>query len=222
MARLFLTTVAAMCAVALASVSVAQTAGVQDGVKVGKAFVSGENPGIRLLDRENGTVLAAASFWRILWSPVGPGHVCYLTTGDGKSAGDLRVALVDNPKLHEYLVSQILGTFDKSYGERPFTVVPATFAKSGDLVKEWKETCRSNNNTYTIELVWRDFYEPFQLDTPVGGQRNPFGVTSFFIPAKVAQVIVNGKSLPGNVYPVARGPVQNSTAFLAFSESWVK
>ena len=46
---------------------------------------------------------------------------------------------------------QILGTFDKSYTERSFTVVPATFTKSGDLVREWKEVCRSNNNTYTIE-----------------------------------------------------------------------
>lgn len=222
MARQFLNGAAVMFFLALPSLAMAQTGGVQEGVKLGKVFVSGENPGIRLLDKENGTVLAAASYWRIIWSPVGPGHACYLTTGDGKSPNDLRIVLVDNPKLHEYLTSQILGTFDKSYAERPFTVVPATFTTSGDLVKEWKEVCRSNNAKYTIELVWRDFYEPFQLDTPVGGPRNPFGVTSFFIPAKAAQVIVNGKSLPGNVYPVMRGPAQNSTAFLAFSESWVK
>ena len=73
-----------------------------------------------------------------------------------------------------------------------------------------------------IELAFRDFYEPFQLDTPVGGPRNPFGVTSFFIPAKTAEVIVNGKKALGNVYPQMRGPVQSSTAFLAFSESWIK
>ena len=46
---------------------------------------------------------------------------------------------------------------------------------------------------YKIELVWKDFYPPFQLDTPVGGARNPFGVTSLFIPAKDAEVSINGK-----------------------------
>ncbi len=37
-----------------------------------------------------------------------------------------------------------------------------------------------------------------------------------------AEVIVNGKKALGNVYPQMRGPVQSSTAFLAFSESWIK
>ena len=119
MTRQFLIGVALMFFLALPSLAMAQAGGVQDGVKLGKVFVSGENPGIRLLDKENGTVLAAASFWRIIWSPVGPGHVCYLTTGDGKSPNDLRVALVDNQKLYEFLTSQILGTFNQSYVERP-------------------------------------------------------------------------------------------------------
>jgi hypothetical protein len=96
----------------------------------------------------------------------------------------------------------------------------ATFASSGDPAREWKESCRSER--YNVELVWSDFYEPFQLDTPVGGPRNPFGITSLFIPARRAQVIVNGKPTAGNVYPQMRGPAQSSGAFLAFSESWIK
>jgi hypothetical protein len=51
-----------------------------------------------------------------------------------------------------------------------------------------------------------------QSDTPVGGGRNPFGITSLFIPAKSADVIINGKKAPGNVYPQKRGPVQSSSA----------
>jgi hypothetical protein len=196
------------------------TSGVQDGVKLGKAYVSGENPVIRLLDKEGGTALTVASFWRVIWSPVGQGHVIYVTTGDGKSPGDLRLAIADNQKLHEYLVDQILGTFDKTYVERPFTFAQGTCRSSGDTLKEWKETCKSDK--YTIELAFRDFYEPFQLDTPVGGPRNPFGVTSFFIPAKAADVIINGTRAAGNVYPQKRGAMESSTAFLAFSESWIK
>ena len=206
---------------ALPRLVAAQSGGVQDGIKMGKVYVSGENPGIRLLDKEGGTPLTAVSFWRVIWSPVGPGHVCYVTTGDGKSPGDLRIAIVDNQKLHEYLVGEILGTFNKTYQERPFTVVPrGTFTKSGDALKEYKEVCRSDQ--YTIELIWHDFYEPFQLDTPAGGAQNPFGITSLFIPARTAEVIINGKKAAGNVYPQMRGPMQNSSAFLAFSESWIK
>jgi len=63
---------------------------------------------------------------------------------------------------------------------------------------------------------------PFQLDTPTGSARNPFGITSLFIPAKAADLIINGKKIGGNVYPQLRGPAQSSTAFLAFSETWIK
>jgi hypothetical protein len=211
----------------LPGIATAQS-GVQDGVKVGKVYVTGENPGIRLLDKPGGQVLTAVSYWRIAWSPAGAGHVCFVTTGDGKSPGDLRIALVDNQKLYDFLTEQMLSTFDKTLAQRPFTVMQAkfddpgqgTFNDSKDTMIERKVTSKSAK--YEVTLVWRDFYEPFQIDTPVGGPRNPFGVASLFIPAKSADVIINGKKSAGSVFPQPRGPVQNSTAFLAFSESWVK
>ena len=202
--------------------------GVQDGVKLGKVYVTGENPFIRLLDKADGAALTDVSYWRIIWSPVGPGRVCYITTGDGTSPGDLRVALVDNRKLYDYLTQQIMVTIDKSIPERPFTVVQATFGDpgqgtfndSGDMMKERKVTFKSAK--YTGSLVWRDFDAPFQVDMPVGSERNPFGVVSLIIPAKSAEVIINGKKTAGNVYPQKFGPAQMSSASLAFSESWIK
>ena len=74
--------------------------GVQDGVKVGKVFVTGENPGIRLMDKQDGQVLTGVSYWRIVRSPVGPAH--RYVTSDGKSPSDLRIALTDNRKLYDY------------------------------------------------------------------------------------------------------------------------
>lgn len=198
----------------------AATGGVQQGVKIGKVFVSGENPVIRLLDKEGGTPLVVASFWRIIWSPVGAGHVCYITTGDGKSPEDLRIALVDNPKVLEFLTNEVLGSYDKTYHDRPFKAIPATFASSGNTATEWKESCSSTE--YRVELAWRDLYPAFQLDTPTGGSPNPFGITSLFIPAKSADVIINGKKMGGSVYAQMRGPAQSSGAFLAFSETWIK
>jgi hypothetical protein len=210
----------------LPNVATPQSPVVQDGVKLGKVYVTGENPVIRLLDKEGGATLTNVSYWRIIWSPAGAGHVCYVTTGEGKSAEDLRLAFVDNRKLYDFLTEQIMAVIDASISARPFTFVQATFNDpgqgvfSGEKMIERKLTIRSEKHNMT--LTWRDFYEPFQLDTPVGSGQNPFGVASLFIPAKGAEVLINGKKAPGNVYPQQRGPVQSSTAFLAFSESWVR
>jgi hypothetical protein len=140
----------------------------------------------------------------------------------------LRVALADNRKLYDFLTDEIMVVLDPSIPKRPFTVAQATFddpgqgtfSDSGDVMIERKLACHSDK--YNVTLLWRDFYEPFQLDTPVGGTPNPFGVASLFIPAKDAEILINGGKAAGNVYPQMRGPVQSSTAFLAFSESWVK
>jgi hypothetical protein len=225
------TLVIGLCAIFVLNVSSlgrAQGGGVQEGIKIGKVYVTGENPGIRLLDKEGGQILTAVSYWRIIWSPGGPGHVCYVTTGDGKSPGDLRIAFTDNRKLYEFLTQEIMMVLDRSIPQRPFTVQQAkfddpgqgSFNDSGDTMKDRKVSVKSDR--YKVDLVWRDFYSPFQLDTPVGGTPNPFGVTSLFIPAKSADVIINGKKASGNVYPQKRGPAQSSSAFLAFSESWIK
>jgi len=213
----------------LPSLALAQTITVQQGVKVGKVYVTGENPGIRLLDKEGGKVLTAVSYWRLIWSPAGPGHIAFVTTGDGKSPGDLRLAFVDNQKLYDFLTTEITSVTDASFTSRPYTVIPAKFvdsgqgefSPSGDTMTERKVTFKAPQ--YDVALIWRDFYEPFQIDSAANsGGRNPFGVTSLFIPAKAADVIINGKKAEGNVYPQKRGPAQSSSAFLAFSESWVK
>src|SRR5262249_31838968 len=164
-----------LCTTALLNLTclgLAQSGGIQDGVKVGKVYGTGENPVIRLLDKEGGQVLTAASYWRIVWSPSGPGHGCYVTTGDGKSPNDLRIAFTDNRKLYDFLTEQIMMVLDRSIPQRPFTVLQAkfddagqgTFSDSGDTMRERKVSLKSDR--YAVELVWRDFYSPFQLDTP--------------------------------------------------------
>jgi hypothetical protein len=56
-----------------------------------KVYLSGENPVITLRDTPGGsTTVTQVSFWRIHWSPVGPGHVCFVTSGDRKSPNAVR------------------------------------------------------------------------------------------------------------------------------------
>lgn len=195
------------------------------GVKYGRVYVSGENPVIRLLMKEGATPTTEASFWRVVYSPAGMGHVLFLRSGiaadpSSKPAGAIRIAFTDNEKLAEYLGREIMSAFNKVYVDDPFPVRKATFTKSGNTTSEWRETVKSD--AYTIELVWSDFAEPFQLDTPAGGRTNPYGIASLFIPARAAEVIINGKKAAGRPFPTRRGRMENSTAFLAFSETWVR
>ena len=225
MNRLSMHLIAALAALTLGAPRALVAQQDESGVKYGKVYVSGENPVIRLLPREGGAPTTEASFWRVVYSPVGMGHVLFLRSGIAadnttKEAGAIRIAFTDNEKLAAYLGMEIMSAFNKVYVDDPFPVQKATFTKSGNTLSEWKETVKSD--AYTIELVWSDFAEPFQLDTPAGGKTNPYGITSLFIPAKTADVIINGKKAAGRPFPTKRGRMENSTAFLAFSETWVR
>jgi hypothetical protein len=192
-------------------------------VKDGKVAVIGENPGIRLVTKEGAPPSTSVSFWRVLQSPAGAGHVCFLTsdiTGDGPTPDDMRVAFADNEKLAEYVALQLMTAFDKAYGEKPFPVKTARFERSGDTATAWKETIRSAGTT--VELVWRDFYEPFVIESRAGVPHNPYTILSTFIPARSADVIINGTRAAGNPTPRMRGTRQSSSAFLACAETWLK
>jgi hypothetical protein len=208
--------------VALAS-SVSGLAQAPSDVKDGKVAVIGENPGIRLVMKEGATPSTSVSFWRVIQSPVGSGHVCFVTSdlkGDGATPDDIRLAFTDNERLAEYVATRLMTAFDKAYGENPFPVKRARFERSGDTVTAWKETIKADG--YAIDLVWRDFYEPFAIESRAGVPHNPYTIVSTFIPAKAADVIINGTRAAGSVTPRMRGPRESSSAFLAFAETWLK
>ena len=50
----------------------------------------------------------------------------------------------------------------------------------------------------------------------------PLGVYSTFIPARGAQLSVNGQAAPGKVFPQERGGRPSSSCVLAWSETWTK
>jgi hypothetical protein len=180
-----------------------------------KVYLSGENPVITLRDTPGGsTTVTQVSFWRIHWSPVGPGHVCFVTSGDAKSPGAVRVAIYDNKALLDYLTNDVMGTFNKAYLERPFTPIGGgTFPIGGDSIKERRESCLSDK--YKVELVWRDLREPGLVDILPGSRpTNPFGITYLRIPAGSGDVRINGAPAPGVLAP--------DVTFLAFGETWIK
>ncbi len=192
-------------------------------VKDGRVAVIGENPVIRLVTKDGAPPSTSVSFWRVYQSPAGEGHVCFITSdikGDGPTPDDLRVAFTDSDQLAEYVATRLMTAFDKAYAEKPFPVRRARFTRSGNTATAWKETISADG--YTIDLVWRDFDEPFAIESHVGVPDNPYTIRSTFVPAKAADVIINGVRASGTVTPRTAGNRPSSSAFLAFAETWLK
>jgi hypothetical protein len=199
--------------VLLVGLALASTASAQEP-RPQKVFLSGENPYIALRGTPDGPAVARASFWRIHFSPVGTGHVCFVTIGEQGKPGALRVALTDNVPLAEYLSRDVLATFDKAYVDWPFTTVAgATFGRSGDARTEHHEVCKAPG--HDVALSWRDLQTPGLVDILPGSRpSNPFGITYLRIPAGRATITINGKPAPGASVPAG--------SFLAFGETWIK
>jgi len=178
----------------------------------GKVHITGENPGIRLLDKPGGVILTDVNFWGVDWSPVGAGHVCFLTTRNAAGQIGLRLALYDNPKLVDFVANETMGKLVQGFNDPPFKPVRATFTNTGDSSTERRQACKSDE--YNVELVWRDFNEGSwgEMRPP-----NGFHMTFFVITSRVAEVWINGKKAGGSWF-------QSSfpASYLAYAETWRK
>jgi hypothetical protein len=175
--------------------------------------ITGENPGLHLREKANGPIVSDLNFWRVTWSPVGTGHVCYLTTGDGRGPSDLRLALTDNEALAQFVTHETMAKLVPDFANPPYKVVRATFTTEGDTIAERKELCTSDQ--YKIVGLWRKI-SPGRFSGMDPG--NGFFMT-FIIPmAAEGELWLNGQRLPGSALPGPGLP----PAYLAFAETWLK
>jgi hypothetical protein len=207
-------TLSVVAALLSAQAPVAGSATRPTNIRPGIPMMSGENPVIRLLDKEGGKILTAINYWRVYWSPVGPGHLCFVTVGAKDEPGAQRFALFDNEKLFDYMTTEVQGLTNKTYKEWPYEKVGgSTFQRGGDAMHEVAETCSSAN--YKVELAWHDIQAPEMLDVVPGSRpNNPFGVVAFRLIAKGADVKINGKKAPGATF--------GASSFAIYGESWLK
>ena len=176
-----------------------------------------ENPYIRLSETGNGPVTTDASFWRILFSPGGPGHVLFLQSE--LSDNQPRI-YTDNIAMTGWLQQEIQGTINPTFGDLDLAEVESRFASSGDLRTSWTETVTAKDEV--IALTWESLGESFLSHRfPVSNPDRPRGVFTVLIPANVAKVIINGKTASGRPFPRQRDSREPSTCALPFSESWL-
>jgi hypothetical protein len=184
-----------------------------------RVILTGENPFIRLFQGSPQTTEATtdASFWRVLYSGAGPGHVLFLRS---ELTGGQHRVYSDSLALARWLQREITRYLNPQFGNTDLPVVHASFQSSGDLRSAWSEIIRTRDEE--IALTWSDLLEPILMHSAPGSAPNrPHGVCTVFIPAREARLTVNGKQAAGMALPARRGNRDFSTSSLAFSESWL-
>jgi hypothetical protein len=180
--------------------------------------LTGENSFVRLAQQPGGPHTTRVSHWRVLWSPAGAGHALFLKSD---AIHDRVKVYADNIALARWLQEEIESLLFPQFADQSLPVVEADFEKSGDGRAFWTERVDSDDDS--IIITWYDFIQPFVLRVEAGSiAGRPHGVYSCFIPARKAQVTVNGLVAPGSPVPEMRGDKQSSSACLAWSETWVR
>ena len=101
--------------------------------------MTGENPFIRLSATDGGPVTTNASFWRVITSGAGPGHVLYLKS---ELTDDEWRIYSDNMAMARWLQNTVQGMLTPELKDTAIPIVEASFSKSGDARDVWTETFR--------------------------------------------------------------------------------
>ena len=180
--------------------------------------LTGENSFIRLSQEQDGPLTTTVSHWRVLLSPGGPGHVIFLQS----EVTDNQVRIYsDNVAMTRWLQGEIEGTINASFGDESTPIAEAAFSRHGNLGSFSMEKAISRDDE--VSLTWYDFGDPIQIRSqPCSNANRPHGVYSVLIPARKAQLVINGRVSTGRPFPTDRAGHVSSTCCLAWSETWVR
>lgn len=183
-----------------------------------KTILTGENPFIRLSKKDGDPNSTDASFWRIIFSPAGPGHVLYIKS---EVTENRRLIYSDNIAMARWLASTVQGMLNAETKDPSTPVIDAEFSKSGDPRYFWTERVKARGEE--IALTWYDIGEPLLIHTQPNQQPDrPYGVCTVLIPAMGARLTRNGVDAVGTPWRREREGRPFSTCALAFSESWTE
>lgn len=185
---------------------------------------SGENPGLYLREHADGPYTCLASLFRVVYSPYGPGHALVLLW-DPAAAHPLNGIYTDNDNLAAWLRDNFVAYFAAFKGNPLLASLPLLplegVRRSGDAICEYGEAISANG--HAIRLVWSGLSEPYLVELPV--ERSATGkheMFSLFLDAREGFIEVDGQRGRGQAFPRDYHGRKSSSAFLAFSETWVK
>ena len=194
----------------------------------GQVVWTGENPGILLKEDPNGPFSAIALFFRIYLSPKGRGTVLLLldSPDEQRSFPDgCNVLLYDNKELAEYLLETFilkLPAFAALPACESLSLIPMEECRpEGDPRVRYSEIIKANS--LEIELVWDGLGTPTALELPAeptGGKENE--LYTLLIESTNPSIHINGQRLPGSPVERVQAGIKTTTAFLYFSETWIR
>jgi hypothetical protein len=184
-----------------------------------RIVLTGENPFIRLSETDGAPFTTNVSFWRIITSGGGPGHVLYIKS---ELTDDRWRIYSDNIAMARWLQSTVQGMLNAELKDLTIPVTDAMFSKSGDARDYWTETAVAEDEL--LSLTWHDLGDPMLIHTYPndGPDARPYGVSSVLIPAAGTRVTRNGVQAKGTPFPRVREGRPFSNSCLAFCESWTE
>lgn len=189
---------------------------------------TGENPGIYLKDSQDGPWTGLMTFFRIVWSPHGMGHGAVVLDQPGVEKGlpeAHNFCITDNQPLARFLVAEFFSNFMSfrvSPGIKAMSYLPLTeVRRAGDPRTKYQEIVKSTD--FEVVMTWDRLGTPYAVDMPPHkGPTKKHEMYSLFVDAADASVTINGRPLRGRVVERDFAGTRKSTAFLAFSESWMR
>jgi hypothetical protein len=182
-----------------------------------EVVMTGENSFVRLSNDGGETIADRVSHWRVLWSPAGQGHALFIDTpllGAGPRV------YADNAGVARYLQRTVEILLHQAFADLSLPILDARFKRSGNSLSTVEERVDSLDDE--IVLSWWDLMAPFILTMPPGAMERPLGVYSTFLPARSAQLSVNGQAATAKVFAQDRFGKASSSCCLAWSESWTR
>ena len=198
-------------------------------INPGRVDWSGENPGIYLKqspDAENYSALAL--FFRVVLSPYGRGSAAIVLGAPDIAKGWPDVPnfiMTDNQRMMRWIVEDWVTKMPTFIGKAGLAAMSwldcdSVTKRPSDLQTRYSETLRGSG--VTLEMIWENIGPPIPVEvTKENSATKAHEMYSVFLEAKRAQIVINGAPLPGQIVDRQFFGRTMSTAFLAFSETWV-
>ena len=187
-------------------------------VDANRVILTGENSVIRLSNTNSDSFTTNATFWRILSSPGGPGHVLYLRSELTEARWRI---YSDNIAMARSLQSTVLGAINAELLDLSIAVTDGEFSRAGNAHGFWTE--RLDTGDEQIVLTWYELGEPFLVHTqPNSIPGRPYGMCTVLVPALGARLTRNGIEAEGRPWPREREGRPSSTCVLGLCESWTQ
>jgi hypothetical protein len=201
----------------------------RQSINPGRVDWSGENPGIYLKHSADDEAYCLLSlFFRVVLSPYGKGHAAIVLGAPDEAKGwpdATNFIMTDNQRLMRWIIDGWVTRMPTFIGRAglqhmSWLNLDSVQRQPGDLKTDYREILLGSG--MTLEMHWSNMGKPIPVEVTVeNSATRAHEMYSVFLEAKSAAVRVNGTQLPGKVQSRQFFGRTMSTAFLAFSETWV-